>query len=102
MGSCDQTKQEAVTALTTAYSRRCETVALNTELLRPRSSAAANAPALPLAVSHQTVRTAIANVLETVHADELANECVQFGLEPQRDGSRVRGELILERRVQRP
>lgn len=36
-------------------------------------------------VSHKTVRTAIANTLEKVRAQELAQECVQFGLEPQRD-----------------
>jgi hypothetical protein len=53
--------------------------------MRPRPSAAATAPPLPAAVTHHTVRTAIANALESVRAQELAEECVQFGLEPQRD-----------------
>jgi hypothetical protein len=49
--------------------------------VHPRPSAPATAPALPSAVTHKTVRTAIANALETVRAQE----CIQFGLEPERD-----------------
>ncbi len=39
-------------------------------------------PPLPTTASHRSVRKAIADVLEHVNANELAEECVRFGLEP--------------------
>jgi hypothetical protein len=44
-------------------------------------------PPLPAVVSHRAVREAISTVLERASANELAEECVRFGLEPSTGGS---------------
>lgn len=51
------------------------------QLLAPPSP-----PPLPAAASHRSVREAVATVLERVSANELAEECVRFGLEPSSGG----------------
>jgi very-short-patch-repair endonuclease len=44
-------------------------------------------PPLPATASHRTVREAIATVLARMSANELADECIRFGLEPSTGGS---------------
>ncbi len=43
-------------------------------------------PPLPATASHRSVREAVATVLAGVSANELAEECVRFGLEPSSGG----------------
>ncbi len=48
--------------------------------------APAEPPPLPERLTPKVLREAIARVLERVSANELANECVRFGLLPEEEG----------------